>query len=116
MALPWRPFPQGYPLVSPRWLTLDSQPENEPSNLEAANWQPLSRTRCAKWVILLLLLLLVSVFQAPLAAQLVKDPPAMQETLDLLEKGTATHSSILAWRIPWTVHSPWGRKELDVTE
>ena len=36
--------------------------------------------------------------------------PAMQETLvqslsweDLLEKGQATHSSILAWRIPWTV-------------
>lgn len=71
MALPWRPFPQGYPLVSPRWLTLDSQPENETSNLEAANWQPLSRTHCAKWVILLLL---VSVCQASLAAQLVKDP------------------------------------------
>ena len=40
-------------------------------------------------------------------AQLVKNPPAMQETLvrflgweDLLEKGKATHSSILAWRIP----------------
>ena len=29
---------------------------------------------------------------------------------DPLEKGTATHSSVLAWRIPW------GRKELDVTE
>ena len=45
-----------------------------------------------------------------LMAQLVKNPPAMQETLvrslgweDLLEKGKATHSSILAWRIPWTV-------------
>ena len=43
-----------------------------------------------------------------MVAQLVKNPPAMQETLvgslgqkDLLEKGTATHSSILAWRIPW---------------
>jgi len=43
-------------------------------------------------------------------AQLVKNPPAMQETWvrflgweDLLEKGKATHSSILAWRIPWTV-------------
>jgi len=43
-------------------------------------------------------------------AQLVKKPPAMQETWvqflgweDLLEKGKATHSSILAWRIPWTV-------------
>ena len=47
---------------------------------------------------------------ASLVAQLVKNPPAMQETLvrslgweDPLEKGKATHSSILAWRIPWTV-------------
>ena len=32
----------------------------------------------------------------------------------------ATHSGILAWRIPWTEepggYSPWGRKELDTTE
>ena len=40
---------------------------------------------------------------------------------DPLEKGTATHSSILAWRIPWTeesggVYSPWGRKKSDTTE
>ena len=32
----------------------------------------------------------------------------------------AAHSSILAWRIPWTEepvgYSPWGRKELDMTE
>ena len=42
-------------------------------------------------------------------AQLVKNPPAMQETLvqflgqeDLLEQSMVTHSSILAWRIPWT--------------
>ena len=45
-------------------------------------------------------------------AQLVKNLPAMQETWiqslgweDPLEKGKATHSSILAWRIPWTVKS-----------
>ena len=45
-----------------------------------------------------------------LMAQLVKNLPAMQETWvrslgleDPLEKGTATHCSILAWRIPWTV-------------
>ena len=45
-----------------------------------------------------------------LGAQLVKNPPAMWETWvlslgweDPLEKGKATHSSILAWRIPWTV-------------
>ena len=46
---------------------------------------------------------------ASLVAQLVKNPPAMQETWvqslgweDPLVKGMATHSSILAWRIPWT--------------
>ena len=42
-------------------------------------------------------------------AQMVKNPPATQETQvqsldqeDPLEKEIATHSSILAWRIPWT--------------
>ena len=46
---------------------------------------------------------------ASLVAQLVKNPPAMRETWvqslgckDPLEKGTTTHSSTLAWRIPWT--------------
>ena len=41
-------------------------------------------------------------------AQTVKNPPALQETQvpslgweDTLEKGMATHSHILAWRIPW---------------
>ena len=49
---------------------------------------------------------------ASLAAQLVKNLPTMQETWvqslgweDPLETGKATHSSILAWRIPWTIHS-----------
>ena len=52
-----------------------------------------------------------------LVAQLVKNLPAMRETWvgslgweDPLEKGKATHSNILAWRIPW------GHKELDTTE
>ena len=31
-------------------------------------------------------------------------------------EGKATHSSLLVWRIPWTVYSPWGCKELDTTE
>ena len=51
-------------------------------------------------------------FWASLVAQLVKNPSAMRETWvqslawdDPLEKGKATHFSILAWRIPWTVHS-----------
>jgi hypothetical protein len=48
--------------------------------------------------------------KASLVGQLVKNPPAMQETWaqplcweDPLEKGTATHFNILAWRIPQTV-------------
>ena len=47
---------------------------------------------------------------ASLVVQLVKNLPAMLETWvgslgweDPLEKGKATHSSMLAWRIPWTV-------------
>ena len=40
---------------------------------------------------------------------------------DPLEKEMATHSSILAWNIPWSeepgeLYSPWGHKELDVTK
>ena len=51
-------------------------------------------------------------FRASLVAQMVKHPPAMQKTWvqslgweDPLEKGMATHSSILAWEIPWTEES-----------
>ena len=57
-----------------------------------------------------------------LVAQLVKNLPAMWETWvrslgweDSLEKGTATHSSTVAWRIPWTVYT-WDHKESDMTE
>ena len=61
----------------------------------------------------------------------VKNSPAMQEAQetrvrplggeDPLEKGMATHTSILAWRIPWTeepreLFCPWGQKESDATE
>ena len=37
---------------------------------------------------------------------------------DPLEKGMATHSSILAWRVPWSLvsYSPWDCKDLDTTE
>ena len=48
--------------------------------------------------------------RATLVAQLVKNPPAMQEPWvrslgweDPLEKGTATQSSVLAWRILWSI-------------
>ena len=58
---------------------------------------------------------------------MVKNLPANQETQvqsllweDSLEKEMATHSGILAWEIPWTEepggYSPWGRKELAMTE
>ena len=58
---------------------------------------------------------------------MVKNPPEMQETWvlflsleDPLEKGTATHSNILAWKVPLTEtgegYSPWGCKQLDTTE
>ena len=60
-------------------------------------------------------------------AQKVKSPPAMWETWvkslgweDPLEEGTATHASILAWRIQGqrslAGYSPWGREEADMTE
>ena len=60
---------------------------------------------------------------ASLVAQLVKNPPTMQETWvrslsweDPLEMGKATNSNILVWRIPWTVTSPLGCKQSDMTE
>ena len=59
--------------------------------------------------------------RASLVAQSVKNQPAVQETLirflgeeDPLEKGKSTHSSILAWRIPWAVWSTgWQRVKHD---
>ena len=60
-------------------------------------------------------------------AQIVKNPPAIQETQvpslgreDPLEEEMTTHSSIPAWSNPWTEepggHSPCGRSESDMTE
>ena len=65
--------------------------------------------------------------RASLVAQRLKGLPAMRETWvwsldreDPLEKEMATHSSILAWRIPWEKkmvgYSPRGHKESDTTE
>ena len=65
---------------------------------------------------------------ASLVAQTVKNLLTVQVTWvrslgeeDPLEKEIATHSSILAWRIPWTERSllgyhPWGHIELNMTE
>ena len=61
-------------------------------------------------------------YWAFLVAQTVKNPSATQETReDPLEEGMATHSSILAWRIPmdrgaWWAAVPGGHKELDMTK
>ena len=66
--------------------------------------------------------------QASLVAKMVKNLPVMQETWvwslgreDTVEKGMEALSSILAWEISYgqrslAGHSPWGRKELDMTE
>ena len=79
------------------------------------SWRP----HCRPWIteeqalefylFLYLQLLTRYLAHTSLLAQIVKNLPAMQETWiwslsweDPLEKGTATHSSILAWRIPWT--------------
>ena len=64
-----------------------------------------------------------------MVVQMVKNLPAVWQTWvqsldweDLLKKGMATHSSILAWRIPMDRGayvagcSPWGLKELDAAE
>ena len=63
---------------------------------------------------------IIATLMASLVAQLVKNLPAIQGTPvlslsweDPLEKGTATHSNILAWRNPW--YSPRGHKESDTT-
>ena len=76
---------------------------------------------------LCILLLLSSINSWVIVAQMVKNLPTVQEAPvqsmgqeDPLEKEMATHSSILAWRIPWTEGvwqaSPRGHKESDTTE
>ena len=68
-----------------------------------------------------------SLVQASLVTQTIERLSAMQETRvqslgweDPLEKEMAAHSSILAWKIPWTWslvgYRPWGHKESDTTE
>ena len=83
------------------------------------NWNAPSSLPLENWTIGLLLLVSLHVLSAVCfssilntkgVAQATKNLPAMQETLllrslgweDLLEKEMASHSSILAWRTPWT--------------
>ena len=74
------------------------------------------------------LLIMSILFWTSLVAQIVKSLSTMRETWvqslgreDSLEKEMATHSSTLAWKVPWTVelgagYCSWGRKELGTTE
>ena len=92
--------------------------------LEWITWISPSRE---KWSFFLLQTIMPVILWSSLIAQMVKSLPAMWETWiqslgqeDPLEKEMATHSSILAWRIPWTKkpggYSTWGHKELDMTQ
>ena len=91
----------------PKWETLTLQLESSPdSDMRESPCVPM-RTLCSQkgmneknnyWY-----------FRTSLVAQMVKNLPAMQKTWvqflcweDSLEEGMATHSRILAWRIPWT--------------
>ena len=66
-------------------------------------------TVTAQETVTMSILIFILGFRASLLAQMVKNMPAMQETWvqslgreDMLEKGMATHSNILTWRIPST--------------
>ena len=70
-------------------------------------------------VLILFFLTITFASGASWVAQTVKNLSAMQDTWiqslgpeDPLEKGTATHSNILAWRIPWT-EKPGGLQSMD---
>ena len=74
--------------------------------------------------------ILISILGFP-GVKVIKNPPVnaggtegaglIPGWKDSLEEKIATHSSILAWKIPWTeepgrLHKPWGCKESDMTE
>ena len=88
--IPWTEEPGG--LCSP-WGQKES---------DMTEWRAIS-------IIIYMLFILLYLFRTSLVAQMIKNLPAMREIQvqslgweDPLEDGMATHSSILAWRIPWT--------------
>ena len=113
------------PFVAGKILdTWESDEHNRQSNCHHA---VLWGRQISKNFLLINFLLQYDCIGASLVAQIVKNLPAMRETWvqsqgweEPLEKGMATHSSILAWRIPWAEepggYSPWGCRELDMTE
>ena len=104
-----------------QWFLKSGGCQNLPERVSNYKFPPHSNlfTQNLGPVMVDLFIYIVKVFPGSSA---VKNPPAMQEMRvqslgweDPLEKGTAIHSSVLAWRIPWTVQS-MGHKELDMTE
>ena len=103
LSLGWEdPLEKGMAAVS-SVLTGQFPWTEEPGRLHVVHGVAKSRTRLSDFTSL------HAPRQASLVAQTVKNLPAMQETWvrslgweDSLEKGVATHSSILAWRVPWT--------------
>ena len=109
--------------VPMRWSLRDEKiPQDIPRSLAIEDVQLILNFRPIKNIFLR-----ISIFQifhgTYLVPQMVKNLPAMWETWvrslsweDPLEKEMATHSSILAWEIPWTeepggLYSSWGRKK-----
>ena len=75
-------------------------------------WNTLQDNSCSRGRLNTVNTLAQDLVGASLIVQLVQNPPAMQETPvrflvweDPMEKGKASHSNILAWRIPWTLWS-----------
>ena len=106
--IPWTEEPSRLQSMGSQRVRHTEQLTHFHVNAVRQGWYPVApsrgQTSCqtCKWT--------MSVDQASLVAQLGKNPPAMLETVvrflrweEPLEKGKATHSSILAWRIPWTI-------------
>ena len=94
--------------IKPALSALEARSPNQWTTGKVPSRSPLLQPLVPKTTLVLLMNLLH--IRASLVAQLVKNQPAMPGTLvrflsweDPLEKGKATHASILAWRISWTV-------------
>ena len=120
----WDHWPFSWACVNVQWMTFWRQGAKNPilRTCESCHF-----LKCFIWSLILSCNLHRTSTSPFLMAQMVKNPPAKQETWirslgweDPPEKGTAIHSSILAWRIPWAQSlagcSPWDCKKTDTTE
>ena len=101
----WDHWPFSWACVNGQWMTFWCQGAKNPALRSCESCHIL---KCFLWSLILRCNLHRTSTSPFLMAQMVKNLPAMQETWirslgweDPLEKGTAIHSSILAWRIPW---------------